>query len=136
MIHLSKCSSVSGVVRRSTIDANRDLTPPAAYDGSVLSPGVAEHVARIFHALSDPTRVRLVSALAGGELSVSDLADALGMTLSAVSHQLALLRRLRIVRARRDGRNVYYSLDDEHVYSLFRRALEHVSHGEPTASDS
>jgi DNA-binding transcriptional ArsR family regulator len=95
-----------------------------------LAPDVAADVAGVFRALSDPTRVRLVSALTEEELSVGELAEALGMTLSAVSHQLGLLRSLRVVRGRRDGRHVHYSLDDEHVYELYRRALEHVSHGE------
>jgi DNA-binding transcriptional ArsR family regulator len=96
----------------------------------ILAPDVAADVAGVFRALSDPTRVRLVSALTEEELSVGELAEALGMTLSAVSHQLGLLRSLRVVRGRRDGRHVYYSLDDEHVYELYRRALEHVSHAD------
>lgn len=94
----------------------------------VVSQDTAESLADVFRALSDPTRVRLVSALDAAELSVGALADALGMTLSAVSHQLRLLRDLHVVRARRDGKRIYYSLDDEHVYSLYRRALEHVAH--------
>lgn len=98
--------------------------------GDVLSQDLAEQLAGMFRALSDPTRVRLVSALAEAELSVGELAEVVGMTLSAVSHQLGLLRRLRVVRARREGRHVYYCLDDEHVYALYRRALEHVSHDE------
>ena len=102
----------------------------------ILAPDVAADVAGVFRALSDPTRVRMVSALAEAELSVGELAEALEMTLSAVSHQLGLLRRLRVVRARRDGRHVYYCLDDEHVYSLYQRALEHVSHGESEAGSA
>jgi len=111
------------------IDVGGGTVRLPGYEGAALSQQVAEELAGVFSALSDPTRVRIVSALAEAELSVGELAEALGMTLSAVSHQLGLLRRLRVVRARREGRHVYYCLDDEHVYSLFRRALEHVSHG-------
>lgn len=95
----------------------------------ILAQDVAEELAGVFRALADPTRVRIVSALAVAERPVSELAEALGMTLSAVSHQLSLLRSLRVVRPRREGRRVFYCLDDEHVYSLYQRALEHVSHG-------
>ncbi len=109
--------------------------PPAAQHG-ILSQDVADELAGVFRALADATRVRIVSALAEGELPVSELAEALGMTLSAVSHQLSLLRDLRVVRARREGRRVFYCLDDEHVYSLYRRALEHVSHGQARAGSA
>jgi ArsR family transcriptional regulator len=88
----------------------------------------ATRLAQIFGALSDPTRLRLVSALSEGELCVCDLAAVLGMTQSAVSHQLRLLRNLNLVRFRKEGRVVYYTLDDEHVQQLFERGLEHVVH--------
>src|SRR5215210_9169802 len=70
-------------------------------------------VAEIFKALADPTRVRILHALSHAELCVGDLAAVLGMTESAVSHQLRLLRGLRVVRARRDGKLIFYALDDE-----------------------
>jgi ArsR family transcriptional regulator, lead/cadmium/zinc/bismuth-responsive transcriptional repressor len=88
----------------------------------------AEELASIFQALSDPTRVRMVSALMPGELCVADLANLLGMTQSAISHQLRILRSLHIVRARREGRVVYYTLEDEHIRDLFQRGLEHIRH--------
>jgi ArsR family transcriptional regulator len=88
----------------------------------------ATRLAQIFGALSDPTRLRLVSALREGELCVCDLAAVLGMTQSAVSHQLRLLRNLNLVRFRKEGRMVYYTLDDEHVQQLFERGLEHIVH--------
>ena len=88
----------------------------------------ATHLADIFKALSDPTRVRIVSILARTELCVCDLAATLGMTQSAVSHQLRLMRDMRVVRSRKEGRMVYYSLDDEHIRDLFERGLEHVKH--------
>lgn len=110
------------------ISGNGSAGPPPAARHDILAQDVADELAGVFRALADPTRVRMVSALAEAELAVGELAEGLGMTLSAVSHQLGLLRRLRVVRARRDGRHVYYCLDDEHVYSLYQRALEHVSH--------
>lgn len=91
----------------------------------------ADRLAQIFAALADPTRLRLISALIDRELCVSDLAAALNMTQSAVSHQLRLLRALGLVRARKDGRMVYYALDDEHIRDLYQRGLEHVAHRQP-----
>ncbi|MBN1219143.1 MAG: winged helix-turn-helix transcriptional regulator [Anaerolineae bacterium] len=88
----------------------------------------ATHLAAIFKALADPTRVRLVSVLAHTELCVCDLAATLGMTQSAISHQLSLLREMRVVKNRKDGRMVYYTLDDEHIRDLFQRGLEHIQH--------
>lgn len=91
----------------------------------------ASRLADLFGALADPTRVRLVAALVAGEMCVCDLAATLGLSQSAVSHQLRLLRHLGLVRARRAGRIVYYALDDEHVLMLFRQGLDHVAHGQP-----
>lgn len=95
----------------------------------LLADPAAIRLAEIFGALSDPTRVRIVSLLLKAELCVRDLAAALGMSQSAVSHQLRTLRDLRLVRWRREGRQIFYALDDEHVADLFRRGLEHVAHG-------
>lgn len=89
----------------------------------------ATYMARIFDAMADPTRVRLISALMNTELCVCDLAAVLGMTQSAVSHQLRLLRNLQLVKARKEGRMVFYSLDDEHIKDFFLKAKEHTSHG-------
>jgi ArsR family transcriptional regulator len=88
----------------------------------------ATHLAAIFKALADPTRVRIVSILVQTELCVCDLAATLGMSQSAVSHQLRLMRDLRLVKSRKEGRMVYYSLDDEHIHDLFERGLEHIKH--------
>jgi DNA-binding transcriptional ArsR family regulator len=85
-------------------------------------------VAEIFKALADPTRVRILHALSHAELCVGDLAAVLEMSESAVSHQLRLLRSLHVVRARRDGKLVFYTLDDEHVTRLFQLSLEHLGH--------
>ncbi len=93
-------------------------------------PGVdtAADLAALFGALGDPTRVRLLAALATGPLCVCDLAAVLGMTQSAVSHQLRLLRALSLVRARRQGKLVWYALDDDHVRDLLAIGREHVGH--------
>ena len=88
----------------------------------------ASELADIFKALSDPTRLRIISILAERELCVNDLSEALGMTQSAVSHQLADMREKRLLAARRDGRHVYYRLDDDHVRHLFSEGLAHVQH--------
>lgn len=95
---------------------------------NLVDDSTAGRLADMFKALSDPTRVRIVSLLAAGELCVCDLSVALGMSQSAVSHQLRTLRDMRLVGWRRDGRQVFYTLDDEHVADLFRRGLDHVGH--------
>ncbi len=89
----------------------------------------AIQLAELFSALSDASRVRIISLLIEGEMSVSALADGLKMTESAVSHQLRGLRQMRLVRARKDGRQVYYAFDDDHVAKLFSMGLDHVEHG-------
>lgn len=94
-----------------------------------LDNDLTAQVAEIFKALADPTRVRILHALSHAELCVGDLAAVLGMTESAVSHQLRLLRSLRVVRARREGKLIFYALDDEHVTRLFQLSLEHLGHG-------
>jgi len=89
----------------------------------------ATRLAELFKVLGDPTRVRILSALRGAELCVCDIAATLGMSQSAVSHQLRLLRTLRLVKNRKAGRMVYYALDDEHVERLLAEGLDHVEHG-------
>ncbi len=86
----------------------------------------AQDLAAIFSVLADPTRVRLVAALAARELCVCDLANVLGLRQSTVSHQLRLLRALRVVRFRKEGRVAYYMLDDAHVTGLLAQGLEHI----------
>lgn len=84
-------------------------------------------MADFFAALADSTRLRIISLLAAGECCVCDLADHLGMTQSAVSHQLRTLRAARIVRYRKQGRQVFYRLHDHHVISLYRTVREHLA---------
>lgn len=83
-------------------------------------------LADTFRVLGDPTRVRILDALSGGELCVCDIAELAGISESAVSHQLRLLRGMRLVRPRRAGRLVYYALDDHHIIALLGQALTHV----------
>lgn len=85
-----------------------------------------EALAETFKILGDPTRVGILLALSACELCVCDLAELFRVTPSAVSHQLRLLRAHRLVRPRRDGKLVYYRLDDEHVRTLFAEGLRHV----------
>jgi DNA-binding transcriptional ArsR family regulator len=95
---------------------------------SHLEAHTAIHLANLFRTLSDPSRVRLISCLLDAELNVNALAQTLEMSESAVSHQLRGLRQMQLVKARRVGRNVFYSLDDEHVAGLFRQGLIHIEH--------
>jgi ArsR family transcriptional regulator len=88
-----------------------------------------EAAAETFKTLSDPTRLRILRALADGDTCVHELCDQLGMSQPAVSHQLRLLRVQRLVRARRAGREIYYSLADHHVLSLVAAACSHASEG-------
>jgi ArsR family transcriptional regulator, lead/cadmium/zinc/bismuth-responsive transcriptional repressor len=88
-----------------------------------------QSIADVFRLLGDPTRVRLVDALTHGERCVGDLAALVGISESAVSHQLRLLRAARLVRVRRAGRQAYYALDDHHVVELFHDMRKHVEEG-------
>ncbi|HEY63163.1 MAG TPA: winged helix-turn-helix transcriptional regulator [Caldilineae bacterium] len=94
----------------------------------LLDEDTAALLAETFKALSDPTRVRIISVLRRTELCVGDLAKCLNMEQSAISHQLRVLRQLRLVRARKVGRHVYYALDDDHIHTLFLQGLDHIRH--------
>ena len=85
-----------------------------------------EAVADTFRVLGDPTRVRMLDALSAGELCVCDIASLVGISESAVSHQLRLLRGMRLVRPRRAGRLVYYAIDDQHILELLKQTSTHV----------
>jgi ArsR family transcriptional regulator len=84
------------------------------------------YVAELFKVLGDPTRARIVRAVEDREKCVSCLAEELGMTESAISHQLRILKQARLLSSRRDGKHLYYSLADHHVAVLFDTALEHI----------
>jgi ArsR family transcriptional regulator len=85
-------------------------------------------LADLYKAFGDSTRVRILSALSEAEMCVCDLCALLDMKQSAISHQLGKLRQARLVKKRKDGKVVYYSLDDNHVKTMFKQGLLHVSH--------
>lgn len=123
------------VKRDKTIDTDATCEEfcfnPAAVDyvqKKMLSEEESTLLAETFKALSSKTRIRILHALSCQELCVCDLSVALDLSVSAVSHQLRLLKAARLVKYRRAGKNVYYSMDDEHIVSLFACALEHVRH--------
>ena len=88
---------------------------------------VAASLAELFKALGDPTRVKILFALMTRELCVCDLAAVIGASDSAVSHQLRVLRTLKLIKFRRDGKILYYSLADDHIEKLFAQGLEHIT---------
>ena len=108
----------TGIVHLETV---RQVKP------EVLLMPQAQRMAEFFGVLADPNRLRLLSALAHQEMCVCDLAADLKMGESAVSHQLRILRAMRLVNYRKDGRNVYYSLADSHVINLYREVAEHLN---------
>ena len=87
-----------------------------------------ETAAELFKVFGDPTRLKLLAALLGQEMCVCDLSDLLGISQSAVSHQLRLLRTSRMVKNRREGKSVFYSLDDDHVATILAQGMEHIRH--------
>jgi ArsR family transcriptional regulator len=97
---------------------------------SVLDEHLAAHVAELFRTFSDTSRVRIMSALLDGEKNVTALARLVEISESAVSHHMRGLRQMRIVTSRRDGKEVYYSLTDSHIITLFRQGVQHVRDGE------
>jgi DNA-binding transcriptional ArsR family regulator len=86
------------------------------------------HVAEVFNALGDNTRIRILYALRESELCVCELASLLDLTPQAVSYHLRLLRVLRLVKYRKEGKTVFYSLDDEHIVLMLQQALDHLTH--------
>jgi ArsR family transcriptional regulator len=93
---------------------------------SILDEQTAAHVAELFRAFSDPSRVRILSGIVEQELNISTLAELIGVTNSAVSHHLRGLRQMRLVKSRRDGKEVYYYIDDPHIVALFQQGVRHV----------
>jgi ArsR family transcriptional regulator, lead/cadmium/zinc/bismuth-responsive transcriptional repressor len=113
----------------------QQMTHPTIADrttvqAALIDSHTSDRLAQTFRAMSDPTRLRMLHALALGELSVCDIAALIGISESAASHQLGLLRALRIVRRRKTGRHVFYVLDDEHIRALIDQGLAHQMHGE------
>ena len=93
---------------------------------SCLDEHTAAHVAELFRSFSDTSRVRILSVIIEQEMNTSKLAELLGLTESAVSHHMRGLRQMRLVKSRRDGKEVYYSVDDPHIIGLFQQGVRHV----------
>ena len=96
---------------------------------SQLDDATAQHIAELFSVLGDTSRVKIVAALLNGPMNVQSLADTVGITPSAISHHMRGLRQMHLVRAHKQVRQVFYSLDDQHVEDLFLRGIDHVLHG-------
>ncbi len=112
------CCEVVSIDHQAVTEMQQKLLPT----GTVL--GLAE----LFKVLGDPTRVRVIHALSLKEMCVCDIAATLEMSQSAISHQLRLLRNFRLVKFRKEGKSVFYSLDDDHIHGLFAQGLEHLRH--------
>lgn len=96
---------------------------------TILDEHLAAHVAELFRAFSDTSRVRILSALITEEMNIGALAKAVGISESAVSHHMRGLRQMRLVQSRRDGKEVYYRITDEHIIALFQQGVNHVQNG-------
>jgi ArsR family transcriptional regulator, lead/cadmium/zinc/bismuth-responsive transcriptional repressor len=93
-----------------------------------LEEQLAAHVAELFRSFSDTSRVRIISALITEEMNISALSEAVGISESAISHHMRGLRQMRIVQSRRDGKEVYYRVEDEHIIALFQQGVNHVQY--------
>jgi ArsR family transcriptional regulator, lead/cadmium/zinc/bismuth-responsive transcriptional repressor len=100
-----------------------------AEPATILDEHTAAHVAELFRAFSDTSRVRILHALTTQELNVNVLAEMVGISESAVSHHLRSLRQMKLVVARRGGKEVYYRIEDEHIISLFGEGVKHIRYG-------
>lgn len=87
-----------------------------------------ELLSSIFKVLGDPTRLKIIYALSMGDLCVNDIAELLQMSQSSISHQLSLLKKKKLIKSTKDGRRMIYSLDDDHVLSLFNEGYDHAKH--------
>lgn len=87
-----------------------------------------DYMGELFKSFGDPTRLKILYALSKEELCVHDIADLLDMTQSAISHQLRVLRNVRLVKNNKVGKTVYYSLDDDHVSRILEQGIEHIEH--------
>ena len=98
----------------------------AALDESMPDEEILYDLADLFKVFSDTTRIKILYSLMPGELCVADIAEAIGATQSAVSHQLRILKASRLVKFQRDGKNVLYSLADDHVYTMLAQGMSHI----------
>jgi DNA-binding transcriptional ArsR family regulator len=95
-------------------------------DPATLDEHTAAHVAELFRAFSDTSRVRIMSVLVKNKLNVSAIAKVVGISESAVSHHMRGLRQMRLVNSRKEGKEVYYDVEDEHIIRLFQQGVKHV----------
>lgn len=114
-----RCVEVESLSREEAIDRAKI---------NMLGAETIDSLSKLFKVLGDPTRIKILWALNVHDLCVLDICEVLGMTKSAVSHQLGTLKEAKLVKARREGKEVYYSLDDEHVKEIFETGIVHVSH--------
>jgi ArsR family transcriptional regulator, lead/cadmium/zinc/bismuth-responsive transcriptional repressor len=94
-----------------------------------LNEHLAAHVAELFRAFSDTSRVRILSVLVTEEMNIGTLAETVGISESAVSHHMRGLRQMRMVQSRRDGKEVFYRVQDDHIIALFQQGVNHVQNG-------
>lgn len=135
-IHMSRTALVRPAPRRDSCDASHlDAAGTDARRRALLTPPTVEVIAETFRVLGDPTRVRILDALSAGDLCVCDIAALVDMSESAVSHQLRWLRTMRLVKPRRAGRQVFYSVDDHHILELLNLASTHVTETGAPAND-
>lgn len=115
-VEIDQCNCT--VVHESVIERVKELMPPeeSLYD-----------LAELFKVFGDSTRIKILCALFEAEMCVCDIAALLDMTQSAISHQLRVLKQAKLVKNRREGKVVYYSLDDDHVKSIFDQGLNHIN---------
>lgn len=114
-----RCVEVESLSREEAIDRAKI---------NMLEAETIDSLSKLFKVLGDPTRIKILWALNVHDLCVLDICEVLGMTKSAVSHQLGTLKEAKLVKAIREGKEVYYSLDDEHVKEIFETGIVHVSH--------
>jgi ArsR family transcriptional regulator, lead/cadmium/zinc/bismuth-responsive transcriptional repressor len=126
MLDLDKTANSSAALDELCDAPHLDPRGTEARRGKLMSADAVRDVADTFRILGDPTRIRILDALSAGELCVCDIASLASISESAVSHQLRLLRGMRIVKSRRAGRLVFYALDDQHIIELLRQAHTHV----------
>ena len=114
---------------KETLEANAETVNPEvvkAVSEKLPDIELLYDVAELFKVFGDSTRVRILCALFESEMCVCDIAQVLDMTQSAISHQLRVLKQARLVKYRRDGKTVYYSLADDHIQTIFNQAFEHI----------
>lgn len=118
---IMKCADIceENIIHRENVKIVKDKS---------LSEEEVLHLSELFKALSDSTRIKILHALSIKELCVCDISNIVGMSQSAISHQLRLLRNMRLVKYRKEGKVVYYSLNDNHVVNIFGQGIEHVRH--------